>query len=132
MTADTLILIIYCLTFGIVVGFVWSLTTKAIYGRLIDELIKNECENEKGAMTLDELSIKKSFILSASLKKGRALDRLLSRAEGERYYLSPENRLKAQCLYGRERVSVLTLIFTFFLFGAVLAICTFVIPLIMN
>lgn len=132
MTADTLILIIYCLTFGIVVAFIWSLLTKAIYGRLIDELIKNECESESSAMTLQELSIKKSFFLSASLKKGRALDKLLSKAEGERYYLSPENRLKAQCLYGRERVSVLTLIFTFILFGAVLAICTFVIPLIMN
>ena len=132
MTADTLILIIYCLTFGIVAAFIWSLITKAIYGRLIDELIKNECESESRAMTLDELSVKKNFIISASLKKGRALDKLLSKAEGERYYLSPDNRLKALCLYGREGVSVLTLIFTFILFGAVLAICTYVVPLIIN
>ena len=132
MTADTLILIIYCLTFGIVVAFVWSLVAKAVYGKLIDELIKNECESEKSAKTLAELSIKRNFILTASLKKGRTLDKLLTKTQGEHYYLSPENRLKAQCLYGRERVPVLTLIFTFVLFGAVLAICTFVVPLIMN
>ncbi len=132
MTANTLILIIYCLTYGIVAAFIWSLITKAIYGRLIDELIKNECESENSAKTLDELSIKNNFILSASLKNGRALNKLLTKAEGERYYLSPENKLKAQCLYGRERVSILTVIFTFILFGAVLAICTYVVPLIMN
>ncbi len=132
MTADTLILIIYCLTYGIVAAFIWSLITKAIYGKLIDELIKNECESESGARTLEELNVKRNFILSASLKKGRALDKLLTKTEGERYYLSPENKLKAQCLYGRERVSVLTVIFTFILFGAVLAICTYVVPLIMN
>ena len=132
MTADTLITIIYCLTGGIVVAFIWSLLTKAVYGKLIDALIKNECESEESAKTLEELSIKLNFIMSASLKKGRALDRLLSKTEGERYYLAPENKLKAQCLYGRERVSVLTVIFTFLLFGAVLAICTYIVPLIMN
>lgn len=132
MTANTLILIIYCLTGGIVIAFIWSLITKIIYGKLIDALVREDCENEQTAKGLEELRIKKNFLLSFSLREGKTLSKLISRAEGERYYLLPEKKLKAQCLYGRERVSIITVITTFLLFAAIMVICTYLVPLIFN
>ncbi|MBQ7897114.1 MAG: hypothetical protein IJ323_01690 [Clostridia bacterium] len=129
MTADTLIFVIYCLTVGIVIAFVWSLITKAVYGKLIDALIKNECETPDSAMTLDALGVKNNLLLSRALTKNRALDRLVKEENGH-YYLPVENKLKAQCLYGKERVSVVTVIVAFLLFFAVVMICNYVIPAI--
>lgn len=129
MTADTLIFVIYCLTVGIVLAFLWSLVTKAVYGKLIDALIKNECETPESAMTLEELDIKRNLLIDRALTKNRALDRLLKEENG-RFYLPAENKLKAQCLYGRERISVVTLIVAFLMFFAVVMICNYVIPAI--
>lgn len=129
MTADTLIFVIYCLTVGIVLAFLWSLVTKAVYGKLIDALIKNECETPESAMTLQELDIKRNLLIDRALTKNRALDRLLKEENG-RFYLPAENKLKAQCLYGRERISVVTLIVAFLMFFAVVMICNYVIPAI--
>ena len=129
MTADTLIFVIYCLTVGIVLAFLWSLVTKAVYGKLIDALIKNECETPESAMTLEELDIKRNLLIDRALTKNRALDRLLKEENGH-FYLPAENKLKAQCLYGRERISVVTLIVAFLMFFAVVMICNYVIPAI--
>ena len=129
MTADTLIFVIYCLTVGIVLAFIWSLITKAVYGKLIDALIKNECETADSAMTLEELGVKMNLLLSLGLAKNRALDRLL-KVENGHFYLPVENKLKAQCLYGRERISIVTVIVAFLLFFAVVLICNYVIPAI--
>ena len=127
MTADTLILIVYCLCGGILLAFVWSIITKAIYGKLIDELIKNECEDLLSAKTFEELGIKKNFLIENALKKNHTLDRLLCE-DNSRYYLPKENKLKAQCLYGRERISVVSIIVTFLLFIAIVLVCNYIIP----
>ena len=127
MTANTLILIVYCLCGGIFLAFVWSVITKAVYGKLIDELIKNECEDLLSAKTLDELGVKKNFLLANALKKNHSLDRLLC-VDNSRYYLPKEKKLKAQCLYGREKISLVSIIVTFLLFIAIVLACNYIIP----
>lgn len=127
--AETLILIVYCLSGGILLAFIWSIITKAIYGKLIDALVINECETPESAKTLEELGVKRNILIDNALKKGRALDRLLKEENG-RYYLPSENKLKAQCLYGREKISLISIAITFVLFLAIIVICNKIIPLI--
>ncbi len=131
MNADTVIFVVYSLTLGIVAAFIWSLITKAIYGRLVDALIKSGAESETTAKTFDELGIKKSPLLVFSLGEKRALGKLIKKS-GEGYYLPPETRLKAQALYSSEKITPITVIVTFLLFAAIILLCNYVIPLIMN
>ncbi len=131
MNADTVIFVVYSLTLGIVAAFIWSLITKAIYGRLVDALIKSGAESEATAKTFEELGIKKSRILTFSLDEKRALGRLIKKS-GESYYLPPETKLKAQSLYSSEKITPITVIVTFLLFAAIILLCNYVIPLIMN
>lgn len=131
MTADTIIFVVYSITVGIVVAFIWSLLTKAIFGRLVDALIKNGAESEATAKTFDELGIKPNRIILFSLDEKRTLGRLIKKS-GEGYFLPPETRLKAQSLYSCEKITPITVIVTFLLFAAIILLCNYVIPLIMN
>lgn len=132
MKADILIFAIYTFSCGIVVAFVLSLITKALYGKLIDALVKNDCESENSAKSFEELGVKNNFFIDFSMKKNRALSRLVQKSEDGKLFLPPENKLKAQSLYGSERISPLTIAVIVLLFVAVVLVCRYVIPFVMN
>lgn len=131
MTADTIIFVVYSITAGIVVAFIWSLLTKAIYGRLVDALIRLEAEDEESALTFEELGVKKNPLFTYSLNEKRALGRLIKKCD-KGYFLPPETKLKAQSLYSGEKLTPISIIITFLLFVVIIYVCNKILPIIMN
>ncbi len=132
MTADTLIFIIYTFLGGILLAFLSSLLSKALYGSLINGLIKNDAADEISAKTLDELSLKSNKLLLFALKHNKSLKKLVFVTDENRYYLPTQNRLKAERLYLKEKTSLLTILIIIVLIIAVHLLCDRVIPFIMN
>jgi hypothetical protein len=131
MTADTIIFIVYSITAGIVIAFIWSLLTKAIYGKLVDALIKFEAEDEESAKTFEELDVKESPLFAYSLNEKRTLGRLIKKCD-KGYFLPPEAKLKAQSLYSGEKLTPISIIVTFLLFILIIFLCNRILPIIMK
>ncbi|MBR6633753.1 MAG: hypothetical protein IKL05_05575 [Clostridia bacterium] len=134
---DSIIIIIYCILIGIVIAFIASLLTKGIYGRFIEAMLSNSCDCEVNAKTLDELGIKKSILLINALQRRTTLSSLVScddeklKAEYRRYYILPEHQIKAQGIFGTERLTPLTLAVTVILFAIIIILLQFVVPKIL-
>lgn len=135
---DSIIVIVYCFMIGIVIAFALSLITKGIYGRFVDALVKNGADSSDSAKTLDEIKIKGNALLSHALSHRTTLSSLVScdnksSAEKERrYYIAPQHRIKAQALYGIERLSIVSVIVAIVLFAVILMLFNYVIPQIIS
>lgn len=132
MTADTLIFIIYMVCGGILLAFISSIVLKVLYGSLITGLINKEAFDQNSAKTLNELGVKSNKLLQFALKNNATLKRLVLRTDTDKYYLPPQNRLKAERFYLKENLSVKTVVIIVLLFVAVYLLCDRVIPFIMN
>lgn len=134
---DSIIIIIYCILIGIGVAFVAALITKGIYGKFIEALLSASCDCEVNAKTLDELGVNKSFLLMRALRHRTTLSSLVScddeklKAEYRRYYILPEHQIKAQGIFGTERLTPLTLAVTVILFAIIVVLLQFVVPKIL-
>lgn len=129
---DSIIVVVYCFIIGIVIAFALSLITKGVYGRFVDALVKNGADSPDSARTFDDIKIKNNFLLSLALSRRTTLSSLVSCAndgeENKRYYIAPQHRIKAQALYGIEKLSIVSLIIAVVLFVAVLLLFNYVVP----
>lgn len=131
---DSIIVIVYCFIIGIVIAFALSLITKGVYGRFVDALVKNGADSADNAKTLEEIKIKGNTLLSRALSRRTTLSSLVScnnkdSAEKERrYYIAPQHRVKAQALYGIEKLSIVSIIIAIVLFAVILMLFNYVIP----
>ncbi len=131
---DSIILIIYCIVIGIIIAFVYSLITKSIYGRLVDALVKASAENEASARSLGELGVKNNPLISLALKRKTVLSSLIScddetaDIEKKRFYILPEHKLKLQSIYGREKLSLKSIVITVILLAVLFVVFQYVIP----
>ena len=131
MTADYLIFIIYAISGGILLAFISTLILKALLGSFISALIDKNATDILSAKTLEELGVKRNKLLLFIIKNNATLKRLVFATEGNKYYLPSENKLKAEHLYLKEKISVATLVIIVVLIIAVYLICDRVIPNIM-
>lgn len=131
---DSIILVIYCFIVGVVIAFALSLITKGVYGRLVDALVKHGAESPESAVTLKDINIKSSRLLLYALSNRTALSSLVlcvnSEAElgNRRYYIEPQHRIKAQALFGAEKLSPLSLVIAVMLFAIILLLFQYVVP----
>ena len=131
---DSIIIVVYCFIIGIVIAFALSLITKGVYGRFVDALVKNGADSPDTARTLNEIKIKNNRLLSHSLSHRITLSSLVSCTNGDaeendrRYYIAPQHRIKAQALYGIERLSIASLVIAIVLFAVILLLFNYVVP----
>lgn len=130
---DSILIVVYCFIIGIMIAFVYSLTTKAVCGRLVDALVKAGAESPEKAKTLGELGIKKNVILNLAFSRRTTLSSLIG-ADGDgeitdkRFYILPEHQIKAQGLYGAEKLSPISIVAAIVLFAALLFVFHYVVP----
>ena len=130
---NSILIVVYCFIIGIMIAFIYSLTTKAIYGKLVDALVKAEADSPEKAKSLSELGIKDSFILRLALSRRTTLSSLVSSTgdgeiNGRGFYVLPEHQIKAQGLYGIDKLSPLSVIIAIVLFAIILFVFHYVVP----
>lgn len=130
---DSIAFIIYCLVIGIICAFVSSLFTRGVIGKLVDRLIEEAADNPINAKTLDELGVKCGFILRYALTHKTVLSCLVScddekeALEKRHLYIFPENQIKAQSLYGRQKLSPWSIVVAIVLFSAMLVLVNLIV-----
>lgn len=131
---NSIITVIYCFIIGIIIAFVISLLTKGIYGKFVDALIKNEANSEQTAKTFTELGIKNNIILCIALSHKTTLSSVIScddkktEIKNRRFYILPERQIKAQGIFGTEKLSLVSLAVAVLLFAGILILIQYVLP----
>ncbi len=131
---DGIITVVYCIIIGIIIAFAASLITRAVYGKLVNALIKSGADSEINAKTFSEMGIKKNFLLLYAMSHKTTLASLISSdsdklpAEERHYYILPEHQIKAQGLFGTEKLSPLSLAIAVLLFALILIIFQYAVP----
>ena len=135
---DSVIVIVYCVLIGIVIAFIFSLLTRTVYGKFIDALVRENASSEASAKALSELGIKNNFMLLFALEHKTTLSSLIScdnpkdNKENRRYYLKPENQIKAQGIYGRDKMTPISVGVAVLLIVAIAIFLHYAIPKIFN
>ena len=135
---DSIIIIVYCILIGIVAAFAISLITRSIYGKFVDALIRGEANSKDKAKTFSELGLKCNFLIVTALSRKTILSSLIScdnkeqEAEKRRFYILPEHQVKAQALYGIEKLSPLTVVIAIILLAAIFVFFQYAVPKLFN
>ncbi len=129
---DGIVVVIYCFIIGIVIAFAISLVTKSIYGRLVDALVRNLANSPDNAKTLDEIGIKKNFLLDSALSQKTLLSSLIKSDDGIRFYILPEKQKKAQSLFGTEKLSLWSIVIAVLLFAVIFILFHYAVPKFLN
>ena len=135
---DSVIVIVYCVLIGIVIAFIFSLLTRTVYGKFIDALVRENASSEASAKALSELGIKNNFMLLFALEHKTTLSSLIScdnakdNKENRRYYLKPENQIKAQGIYGRDKMTPISVGVAVLLIVVIAIFLHYAIPKIFN
>jgi len=131
---NSIMVVVYCLLGGMIVAFAVSVVTRRIYGRLIDAIIEAEANSPDSAKTLEELGVKSNFLLNRALSKKTVLSSLVSGdsdkapVESRRFYILPEHQIKAQGLYGAQKLSPAALVGAVVLFAVILLFFQYLVP----
>lgn len=131
---DSILTVVYCFLVGIIVAFVISLFTKGIYGKLVDALVRHGADSPDTAKDLKELGVKNNPLLDNALRRRTTLSSLVSCANSDsdvserKYYILPQHRIKAQAIYGRDKLSPISTVIALVVFVAVLLLINYAVP----
>ena len=127
---NSIMIVVYCILGGLIVAFVVSLLGRGIYGRLVDAIIKADADSVESAKTLDELGVKSNAFLRRKLSGKNVFTSLVSSdndkvtVEKRRFYIASEHQIKAQGLYGIQKLSPVTIVGAVVLFAIILVFLT--------
>lgn len=119
-------------------AFVASLVSRRIYGRLVDSIIKADADSVESAKTLAELGIKSNAFLRRKLSKKNVFTSLVFsdndkvEVEKRRFYITPEHQIKAQGLYGAQKLSPAAIVGAVVLLVIILVFFRYVVPRFFN
>ncbi len=125
---DSILIVVYCFIIGIVIAFAISLATKSIYGKLVDALVHNSANSPDCAKTFEELGVKNNFIISSALSHKTVLSSLINSDDGIRFYILPEKQKKAQSLFGKEKLSVWSIVIAVLLLALIFLLFHYAVP----
>lgn len=135
---NSIMIVVYCILGGMIVAFVASLLSRRIYGRLVDAIIKADADSAESAKTLDELGVKCNAFLRRKLSGTNVFTSLVSSdndkvtVEKRRFYIAPEHQIKAQGLYGIQKLSPVTIVGAVVLFAIILVFFQYIVPRFFN
>ena len=131
---DSIITVIYCFLIGIIIAFVISLFTKGIYGKFVDALVKHGADSSDTAKTLAEINIKGNPLIYRALSHRTTLSSVVTCSNGDaevserRYFIAPQYIVKAQAIYGRDKLSPVSIIVALVIFAAILLLLQYTVP----
>ncbi len=102
--------IIWSIIVGVFIAVVISFINKKTVGKLVDKLLALPADNEKNAVTLDEIGFGKKGALRYALRPSSTLSSIIKRTEDGRLYIPEDQQYRAEKVYTQNRLSILTLI----------------------
>ncbi len=137
-SVSTVELVVWSILIGVIIGTLSICYKKIIIGSFVRDLLKAEANSRDNAKTLLELGYSKNFFVKHELKRGAELRKLVWETDDEiqqaadgtyysarkkemilqtaRFYISDENKYKADLRYNAKGTDIFTLIIAVLLF----------------